>query len=321
MRFLWKSQLKRERGKLFPKSAFEKSKTTRKDRFESRQEKSSYVLVIFLWVFFLGTIGYVGLFSSYLTLTSWQAEGLTLIKEDTFRETVEQELAQKYFGFIPRNRFFLIQPEKLESVLKERYPLIKEVTVKRLFPDRLEVAVAERDTIVLWCTADTCAHLLEDGSVMPTTDAYQAEGNRAHTLTLIDESNQPLRLGTGVFDTDFVALVVSLKRSLQESFGIETENRLTFASRFASELRMRTAAGWEIYFSTRIPLETSLAALYLLLDKEIPKERSSELQYIDLRTENRVFYRYRDGTGTATVVPVAQEEIKVENKAAKEKKK
>ena len=170
--------------------------------------------------------------------------------------------------------------------------------------------MVERDTIILWCAAETCLHVLENGSVIPVTDVYQEEQNRAHTITLRDESNQAISPGSRAFEDGFVSLVVSLKERLRERFGLETENTIFLASRFANELRIKTTAGWEIYFSTRIPAEDSLDTLGLLLEDEIPKERLNMLRYIDLRTENRVFYRYQDGKEELPVVETSLPEEK-----------
>ncbi len=318
MRFLWKSQLKKERGKFLPKTTSGKNAVPRKERLESHQGSSSSLLgVLFLWLLFFGTVGYALIFSSYLALAEWRVQGLSLVEEARFRETVDQELSQKYLGFIPRGSFFLIQPVKLERLLKERYPLIQSVVAKRVFPDKLEITVEERERIILWCVASLCGHVLEDGSVVPITAAYEEEGNHLRTLYLRDESSEPLRFGGEIYDAPFMLLTTSLQSSLQEQFGIDTENEMMLASRFANELRVKTKEGWEIYFSTRTPLATSLQALRLLFEKELPRERFSELQYIDLRTENRVFYRYRD----SETKPSVEEEPATDNTNKKDEKK
>jgi hypothetical protein len=88
------------------------------------------------------------------------------------------------------------------------------------------------------------------------------------------------------------------------------------ASRFADAIRMRTTDGWELFLSTHLAPEVSLNALGLLLDGPIPKERMKDLQYIDLRIENRIFYRYQDGSGTTVVpaIPDQQTDIKEKKK-------
>lgn len=312
MRFLWKSQLKKERGKFLPEIGSEKKNRTRKERFVPRTGRFLLWSAFLLWIFFLGTIVYLTLFSPYLSVTTWQVDGLELVNADDFHQRVDQELAQTYFGFLPRNTFFLIQPTALERLLQERFPLIRDIVVRRIFPDRLSITVQERTTLLLWCSADRCAQILEDGSTVPTSDIFQAAENREHTLTLVDESGQPLPLHEHVFDRDFIPVVVALREGLQNRFGLGTDSTLRVISRFANDLRMRTTEGWEVYFNTQIAPERSLSALGLILDGEIPRDQTTHLQYIDVRTENRVFYRYQDGTVQQTVT------VQTEGKAVKE---
>lgn len=319
MRFLWKSQLRKERGVFKPKSLSERKKITRKERLDSPGGFFSgpYVLVLFLWSLFFGTSIYMVLFSPYLALREPHVEGLERIDETLFQNTVETLLSQHYLGSISRNRFFLVQPKDVEQTLQARYPLIRSILVQRTFPDTLKISVEERDALLLWCSADTCAHVLEDGSVIPVTDVYQEEANASRTLFLKDESGQPFRQGKHVFDPEYALFPGRVRQALVEKFGIETENTMTLTSRFANEQRVKTKEGWEIYFGTELPLEKSLSTLGLVLEKEIPSEQRPRLSYIDLRIENRVFYRYQDGVENPQTVPV--EEVKTEKK--KEKKK
>ncbi len=322
MQFLWKSQLKRGHGKLLPKSVSEKNTVTRKKRLASHEKKSpgSFILITFLWTFFCGTLLYLVLFSSYLTLTTYTVEGAHLVPEEQFRKTVEEQLSQKYFGFISRRRFFLVQTKKLEDSLRAEYPLIETLSVQRFFPDTLTFSLHERETIVLWCSNGICSHILENGSVIPVTDRYADPENQAHTLTLTDESNRSLTIGEGVFEEGFVSQLVFLKRELKNTFDIETEDQILLSSRFANELRFRTKQGFEIYVNTRIAPETTLLALRLILDTEIPKDRLSELQYIDLRTENRVFYLFQEGSRQEEVVPaLPSSEVKLDTEKKKKK--
>jgi hypothetical protein len=321
MRFLWKSQLRKERGKFLPPSD-EKKKKKREIRSRSTGERLALFGAVLLWILFLGTVVYAGIFSSYLKYTDWQVTGLSVVNEDKVRETVEQVLAEKYLGFIPRDTFFMVQPGALARLLQERYPLLREVTVERTFPHNLTITVAERTTLVLWCSFDVCAHVLENGDTVPVTDVYELEENRSRTIFLEDGSGQPIRLGEKTFEEGFTVQLVLLREQLRERFGIETESRLSFVSRFANEVRMRTTEGWEIYWSTSMSPDASLDAFVLLYDDEIPKERLKDLLYIDLRTENRIFYRYREGEEAEKTVenPASPESTDESSKKKKEKK-
>lgn len=321
MRFLWKSQLKQERGKFLPPSD-EKKKKKREIRSRSTGERIALFGAVFLWLLFLGTAVYAGMFSSYLKYTDWQVTGLSVVSEDSVREAVERVLAERYLGFIPRDTFFMVRPVALASLLGGQYPLLRTVTVERTFPQSLKITVEERTTLVLWCSLGTCAHVLENGDTIPVTDVYEQEENRARTIFLEDGSGQPIRFGTKIFEEGFTARIVFLREQLRERFGIETESKLSFVSRFANEVRMRTTEGWEIYWSASMSPEASLDAFVLLYDDEIPRERLKDLLYVDLRTENRIFYRYREGEETEKIVesPAPPKSMEEFSKKKKEKK-
>lgn len=299
MQFLWKSQLKKERGKFLVKNTAAQKKTNRKERLVSSMEvpSRSYAGVIVLWFLFLGTGVYVVFFSPYLILKEPEITGLERIDRTSFLEAVRGELDQKYLRSIARNRYGLIRSKALEQGLRMQYPLIRNIEVEQVFPDTVILSLEERETILLWCTRDTCVHILEDGTGIPVSDVYQTEENQSRTLVLRDMSGQSLLNEEKRFEDEWITMPTLLKRSLQEQFSLEIEKEMSFSSRFANELRVKTTNGFEIFFGTKVPLESSLGALALLLEKEIPKKRQAELEYIDLRTENKVFYRYRDREG------------------------
>ncbi len=323
MRFLWKSQLKKERGKFLAQKSEGRNVPSRRERLEPKEGSTfSFFGTLFLWLLFFGTLIYVVVFSPYLALTSWTVTGLNLVPEEHFRASVEEQIYQKYFSVIPRDRYLLVRSGALENFLKERYPLIKEITVQRIFPHALVISVKERDILLVWCVGDTCGHVLEDGSVEPLSSVYNEEENVVRTLFLRDGSSEPLRFGQGVYDPEVVTLALALPQALREQFGIETEKEMSFSSRFANELRVKTTAGWELYLSTRLPLDTSLETLRLLFEKELPEDRRAGLQYIDLRTENRIFYRYQNSPGEEvqeTEAPQTTQNTSSEKKEEKKK--
>ena len=314
MRFLWKTQLKQERGRFVQKEVPARKKT-RKSPVPPSRTGLAIAGVLLLWGTLLSTVAYLVLFSPYLALSNPVIDGRDRIESQVFEDVLNQELHKKYLGKIDRQRFFLLRPRALEQVLRDRFPLIREVTVSRTFPDRFSIALTERSALLLWCI-DTCFHIREDGTVMPKTAVYDEEANQVRTITIRDESLESIPSEGVVFDPSFVALPSEIRTALEEELGIETSPELRVTSRFSNELRVRTVTGWEIYFATDLPVEKSLSALSLLLEKEISSERQNDLLYIDLRTENRVFYRFQEGKETKVpeVVPEPAKEVKKKEK-------
>jgi len=320
MRFLWKSQLRKERGKLLPNSSSVRNKTSRKEKLASKSgDHNSYFGVFSLWFLFLGTLLYVVFFSPYLFITATNITGAPAAEAQSLELFVNENLEGKYLWIFPKKDFFFISPRRLETKIKNAYPLVRAVTVKRIFPHSLDIQIDSREKIVLWC-ASSCYHIHEDGSVVPKSDVFDKEVNLSQTLMIRDISEKAIPTGASVFPRQIFPFVTSLPDAISDRLGIEIEHSFTVSSRFADEQILKTKEGWEIYLSTERPLDSSLDALGLVLEKEIIDNRTS-LKYIDLRTENRIYYVFQEGTVTAGEMVLPEGEKKDGKKEAEKSKK
>lgn len=324
MSFFFRSKQKRGGGKEFSSKIFSSSKKIalrdRKAAVYAGQERHSCFGVIFLWMLFAGTASYALFFSDFLLVENLEADGTQEISREQAERFLRQEISGKHLGLVPRNNFFVIRPARLEVLLRERYPLARTVSVTRIFPHGLKAEFEERKRIVLWCSGDPCYLLDEHGKTSESARALEDE-NSKHVLFVTDTSAQPLNLGQKIVDEDFPLFVVSVAPLLKEQLGLELENRYATASRFAHELRVKTSEGWEIYLSSDIPLQSSVDALSLFFEKELPAEKRASLKYVDLRTENRIYYVVQ-GSGEQESQASSESQEKTGTAAAdKEKKK
>jgi hypothetical protein len=85
---------------------------------------------------------------------------------------------------------------------------------------------------------------------------------------------------------------------------------------------MTTSEGWELYVSTELPIASTLDALSLLFEKELPPEKRAGLRYIDMRIENRVYYAFKDAPAESIQTSSAIEQAVTGKKpSASDKKK
>jgi hypothetical protein len=245
-----------------------------------------------------------------------------------------------------------VRPYDLEKIMLGEYPLLSSASVTRVFPDGMRIAVTERKKIILWCVGEPASDVTDatfsDGPVLPPASPNRGESvggqcffvdesgiardasrallidNRDAAIFIIDMSGKPVAIGEKVFDSGYGTFVVELNEMFTEQLGIELVPHLTTVSRFANEVRAKTREGWEIYFGTDISIHSSLDALKLLFEKELPKELRAKLAYIDLRTENRVYYAFRTEENTensSTISSVVPEEKVADTKSKKKNKK
>lgn len=294
----------------------------RKKRTLGEQKKNHHwpVGVFLLWLLFFATLFYTAFFSVFFLIGEVRIIGTSAVSEATIQGFVEQQLNEKYFNLFPRRNFFLARPYTLEKVLLDEYPLLSSASVTRVFPDSMRISVTERNKIILWCSQEQCFLVDEEGMAQDGERALLPE-NISHAIFITDMSGKPAAIGEKVFDSGYGMFVVDLSEMFTEQLGIALAPRLTTVSRFANEVRVKTSEGWEVYFGTDVPLQSSLNALKLLFEKELPKELRAKLAYIDLRTENRAYYAFRTEENTenkdAVVSPVPEEKKSTESKKKK----
>lgn len=258
----------------------------------------------FLWIFFFGTLFYTAFFSIFFFITPPRITGMSEVSEERLRGFIDGQLSKKYFWIFSRNNFFLAHSRDLEESLRREYPLLASASVTRVFPNSLNIEVTERKKIILWNSIDDSYLIDEEGMARDSGQALLPE-NASYVLFITDMSNKKVASGEKVFDASYGVFAIRVNELFSQQLGLTLESRYTTASRFADELRAKTNEGWEVYFGTTIPIESSLSTLKLLFEKELPQERRVHLAYIDLRAENRAYYAFREGENIESPITVS----------------
>lgn len=289
--------------------------------------------VFLLWLLLFATLFYIAFFSMFFLVGVPQITGMSEVSEETLRGSVETELSGKYASIFSKRDFFLVQPRVLEERLLREYPLLAAVSVTRIFPDGIRIEVTERKKIILWCSGEPvqnteemtpadgrCFLIDEEGKAQESSRALLPE-NIPYVIFITDMSGKAVVSGEKVFDSSYGTFVVRVNEQFPEQLGFSLEPRYTTVSRFANELRAKTSEGWEVYVSSEVSVDSSLNALKLLFEKELPQEKRAKLAYIDLRAENRVYYAFREGAGTENPSDVSPSGVAEEKKTEIESKK
>ncbi len=91
------------------------------------------------------------------------------------------------------------------------------------------------------------------------------------------------------------------KEKLKQIFEIKSKLKddlkilISEASIISGErLNIKAMEGWQIYFNPAKDIKNQISNLILTLREKIPPEDWKNLEYVDLRFENRVYYKYRN---------------------------
>jgi hypothetical protein len=258
-------------------------------------------IYMFLWIVFFCVTAYVIVLSPFLRLDTLHIDGTVDISAQSVEQFVQSELSGKYFGIIPKNNLLFFSLARIESAIKTHFKKIRIADVARVFPHTVEVHIQERKTLLLWCSSETCFYVDEEGYAYAPVDEAQLYTRSEGFLRIIDTSAQPIGTDDPLLDREFVQFCLDIREALQQDLGIETEADSFTTSRFSDELSLKTKEGFVLHVNVRIPLQKSIQTLRLLLKKEISEERRQRLKYIDIRTENRVYYSVEGETVSAPV--------------------
>lgn len=292
------------------------SRNGRRRVLPDRSVKRTPIFVASLWMIFFGTVAYALFFSPFHRVDTIEIQGARDISSERIRQFVEQELSGKYGGIFPKDDFFLIRSNRIGAHLSEAFPKIANVTVETRFPRSVRVVLSEQDHLFLWCSGGPCFLLSPDGMPHDARFAEQEE-NRPFVRFLIDESARSVEWGKPVFPAEDMAAFFFIDQAFRGDLSLDPSPISMTPSRISREARFETGEGWSVLVSFAVPPEQTIATLRLLLAKELPVEKRMNLRYVDLRTENRVFYAWKNEP--APVVAASEPVVSPEKETKKKK--
>lgn len=116
------------------------------------------VIILFLLVFLL----YIFLSSAIFSLEGIRIYGIKQIKPEEILRDIKIK---------PRKNIFLIKSKSIEITLR-KHPKIKEVKVRKKYPDNLEISIKERKPLMVLKDRNIFATIDKEGAVMETGNYF-----------------------------------------------------------------------------------------------------------------------------------------------------
>ncbi len=255
----------------------------------------------FRFLFFLVTVSfvvvliYVLFFSPFLEINSIEINGNDYIEKNLILDKINPEISGKYLDIVKKNNLLLAKIGRMEKDIKDEFKIIREIEIKREFPEKLIVSIIERKPKMVFCSADSCFILDENGEAYDNYSSNE-ENDKNNFITLREESSKKMSLGEIILEKKYMSYALEIKQELFERLEIEIDNNFRVASLISGDIRVKTKEGWEIYFNENIGLEKEIEMLKVVLENKIEKSQRTDLEYVDLRIDNKIYYKFCDGT-------------------------
>lgn len=229
---------------------------------------------------------WVVIYSEIFKVKEVEVIGATYVSEDDVRSFLELHTAQGRVASILGPDNILAWPDSFAESELGDLPGVSFLQVdKSYFGRRISVTVTERERVGIWCfvRADPRRCFWFDPSGRLFMEGYFAEGNLIPLLE--DHSRGPLALGDSALSPRLMPNLVSIFSSLQSIHLSVREVRLNDLGR--EEVEVYTREGPKLLFSLRFPAAGVPNAI-ATVEKAA---KLSDLEYIDFRVENKVYYK------------------------------
>lgn len=257
----------------------------------SRRRKQRWALIKILgWTSLALLVIAAGISLFYipsLRASSVTFTGLDALNEAKLREDISNILSQKYFLIFPKNNIVFLPRKEISSLLAGILR-IEEFSIETGLPSKLEIKVKERKSWAIWCqktgeAVSSCALSDKKGFVFAAAPIFSGSA----VLKILDGR------GVDYFGKNFIA-----PKKLNEiaAFGERLEKRLGEEISAVEiinddELHLVLKSGRYLKFDFETDLQKAFDNLVLTL-KNL-KDSRNKLEYIDLRFQDKIFYRLK----------------------------
>ncbi len=215
----------------------------------------------------------------------FQTELITIIntknlKEGTLRDFIDSRVSSKFLFFESRSIFLISGGEIRNEILGET-SVIKDISIRRVFPAKLEVEIEERKPFAIWCGSvdiKNCYYIDEEGIVFQKADTF----SKRFPLFVKEGEVFP---GKEIIKIECLRAISLAEEELLKMGVVVSHSRVPTEK----TIKVLTVDGWKVYFSVD-EISRELANLRIILG-EIKENERKKLDYIDMRFGDRIFYK------------------------------
>ena len=270
-----------------------------------RKKRKIFFFKLFLLLFFLLVV-----FTGFVFLSRWQYINVKDVEVTGIQDSdalivknaVEEQIFENYLLFFPKTNRFLIPKSKIIAELSDKYKRLKDISIK-ISNNFLSVSVSAREGAYLWCgdrfspgTDDVCYFLDNTGYIFEEAPYFSGSVYFKFFGTIDNAGNEPLGK---YFQSDVFEKLISFQKTL-ELVGVKAESlEILIGGDMAFYLRSTQIVdlppkiifnAGDDFVKLSENLQTALSTEPLLSDF---RNKYENLEYIDLRFGNKVYYKFR----------------------------
>lgn len=240
---------------------------------EEREPRSFRGFFLFLIGLLFAGLVYLLVFSGAFEIKEVGVEGYR------YPETIKEIVKDQTESNILTENILFFSTKNLKNVLLGD-PKIKDLTVSRILPGKLRITIEEEKPAIIWSSAGDKFLVSGRGDIMGTA-------SEENLPIIYDAANIKVKAGERVASPTFIKFILGINDGFEAATGTKI-NKITLFD-IMSDVHILSSDGWTVYLNAEKKHEDQLKDLGRVL-AEVRKSQK-KIQYIDLRLDNRVFYK------------------------------
>ncbi len=262
----------------------------RRDLFEaSKRKKKRRLIIRFLLLLFAVAVVIViiiwSFYFDYFRIKNIAVEGNSFIEKEKIIGNINNSISGKYFYIIPKNNILIASKKEIADNLLNNFFRVKSADISKKLPDGLMIKIEERNPSALLCEDKNCFFVDDSGYVFEESPFFSGD----IFIKFIDQRNERnFSANTKILSEEEFKNLVNFSELLSKDgiriSGIILKNEGLYEFHISEQ--------WYILLSQRSDYKISFDNLKIALNEQI-KEKRPELEYVDIRLQNKVFFKYR----------------------------
>ena len=240
--------------------------------FELIKKYAFYILLVIVAI-------YIVFFSGIFRVSRVDVQG----PNSELSQDLEIESNKYIKALFTGSNWIFIDSGSLKSQLQKTFTGQESITVKKIFPNRIEVKTDEQQSAIIWKTGNQRYVVSINGRSLSEIKDQNTNG----LPVVIDGSSIPIKVGDRVVSRDFVDFVIKLNDYFRDN-KIEVEQ--IYVNETTSELNAKLKDGYVVKFNTSDPADSQTRSLSASLAL-IKSQNKKPSEYIDLRVTGKAFYK------------------------------
>lgn len=262
------------------------------------------ILTFIIFVFCLVALVFISR-SEKLSINSVEITGINPIDGEIIKNNIKDILSEKYFFLFPKRSIIFLPRKNIIEKIKSQYLIYKDIDISLDGLNTLKINITERYAQYLWCGNDfvlsqekkTCYFMDEEGYIYSSAPYFSGDVYFKFFGGILSDYENPIG---HIFLKEKIKEIDKLRKMLEKidikpvSLFVKEDGDMEFylLSLFSSiQLPPR------IIFNINSEYEKLVENLEIVFNSEQflneYKNSQKELEYIDLRFGNKVYYRFR----------------------------